>query len=73
MAYDVIVFGSGPGVIPAIRASQLNQKVAIIRKRKPWGIMHLNWGCTHQSPPEKCPGFEYDKHAADYGINKLTT
>ena len=24
---------------------------------------------THQSPPEKCPGFEYAKHAADYGIN----
>ena len=43
--FDLIVVGSGPGgYVAAIRASQLNMKVAVIEKESLGGIC-LNWGC----------------------------
>jgi dihydrolipoamide dehydrogenase len=44
--FDVVVIGSGPGgYVAAIRASQLNFKVAIIEKYKTLGGTCLNVGC----------------------------
>ncbi len=43
--YDVIVMGAGPGgYVAAIRAAQLNMKVAIVEREHLGGIC-LNWGC----------------------------
>jgi dihydrolipoamide dehydrogenase len=43
--YDLIVIGAGPGgYVAAIRAAQLQLKVAIIEKEHLGGIC-LNWGC----------------------------
>ena len=45
MDYDLLVIGSGPGgYVAAIRASQLNMKVAVVEKSEIGGIC-LNWGC----------------------------
>jgi len=44
--FDVVVIGSGPGgYVAAIRAAQLNFKVAIIEKYKTLGGTCLNVGC----------------------------
>ena len=44
-AYDVIVIGGGPGgYVAAIRAAQLDQKVAVVEKDKPGGRC-LNYAC----------------------------
>lgn len=44
--FDLVVIGSGPGgYIAAIRASQLNMKVAIIERYKTLGGTCLNVGC----------------------------
>ena len=44
--FDLIVIGSGNGgYIPAIRASQLGMKVALVEKEKNLGGTCLNWGC----------------------------
>ena len=44
--YDLVVVGSGPGgYIAAIRASQLNMKVAIVERYKTLGGTCLNVGC----------------------------
>jgi dihydrolipoamide dehydrogenase len=43
MIYDLIVIGSGPGgYVAAIRASQLNMKVAVIERAELGGVC-LNW------------------------------
>jgi dihydrolipoamide dehydrogenase len=43
--YDLVVIGSGPGgYTAAIRARQLNMKVAVIERDSPGGVC-LNWGC----------------------------
>ncbi|MBF6568718.1 MAG: dihydrolipoyl dehydrogenase [Candidatus Binataceae bacterium] len=43
--YDLVVIGSGPGgYVAAIRASQLEMRVAVIERDNPGGVC-LNWGC----------------------------
>ena len=43
--YDVVILGGGPGgYVAAIRATQLNMKVALVEKEHLGGIC-LNWGC----------------------------
>ena len=43
--YDVVVIGGGPGgYVAAIRAAQLNLKVALVEREALGGIC-LNWGC----------------------------
>ena len=44
--FDLIIIGSGPaGYVAAIRASQLNMKVAWIEKESKLGGTCLNIGC----------------------------
>lgn len=44
--YDLVVIGSGPGgYVCAIRAAQLNLKVAVVEKRSTYGGTCLNIGC----------------------------
>ncbi|MEX2127762.1 MAG: dihydrolipoyl dehydrogenase [Xanthobacteraceae bacterium] len=46
MAYDLVVIGSGPGgYVCAIRAAQLDMKVAVVEKDKTFGGTCLNVGC----------------------------
>jgi dihydrolipoamide dehydrogenase len=68
--FDLIVIGSGPGgYVAAIRAAQLNMKVAIIERESLGGIC-LNWGCIPTKALLKSAQvFEYLNHAADYGIS----
>jgi dihydrolipoamide dehydrogenase len=68
--FDLIIIGSGPGgYVAAIRASQLNMKVAIIERESLGGIC-LNWGCIPTKALLKSAQvFEYLNHAADYGIS----
>lgn len=70
MDYDLIVIGSGPGgYVAAIRASQLNMKVAVVEKEQLGGIC-LNWGCIPTKALLKSAQvLTYIKHSADYGIN----
>ena len=43
--YDLVVIGSGPGgYVAAIRASQLEMRVAVVERDNPGGVC-LNWGC----------------------------
>lgn len=69
MDFDLIVIGSGPGgYVAAIRASQLNMKVAVVERAEIGGIC-LNWGCIPtKSLLKSSQVFEYFTHAADYGI-----
>ena len=69
MNYDLIVIGSGPGgYVAAIRASQLNMKVAIVERAELGGIC-LNWGCIPTKTLLKSAQvYKYTQHAADYGI-----
>ena len=69
MNYDLIVIGSGPGgYVAAIRASQLNMKVAIVERAELGGIC-LNWGCIPTKALLKSAQvYKYMQHAADYGI-----
>ena len=69
MKYDIVVVGSGPGgYVAAIRAAQLDQKVAIVERESLGGIC-LNWGCIPTKALLKSAQvFEYIKHASDYGI-----
>jgi len=70
MNYDVIVIGSGPGgYVTAIRAAQLELKVAVVEKENLGGIC-LNWGCIPtKSLLKSAQAFEYAVHAADYGVS----
>ena len=67
--YDVIVIGSGPGgYVAAIRASQLNMKVAVVERAELGGIC-LNWGCIPTKALLKSAQvFKYMSHAAEYGL-----
>ncbi|MGB0840259.1 MAG: dihydrolipoyl dehydrogenase [Chitinophagales bacterium] len=67
--YDLIVIGSGPGgYVAAIRASQLDLKVAIVERESLGGIC-LNWGCIPTKALLKSAQvFQYIQHASDYGI-----
>lgn len=69
MDYDLIIIGSGPGgYVAAIRASQLNMKVAVVERAELGGIC-LNWGCIPtKSLLKSAQVYEYFTHAADYGI-----
>jgi dihydrolipoamide dehydrogenase len=45
LRYDLVVIGSGPGgYVAAIRASQLEMRVAVVERDRPGGVC-LNWGC----------------------------
>lgn len=67
--YDLIVIGSGPGgYVAAIRAAQLNFKVAIVERAELGGVC-LNWGCIPTKALLKSAQvYNYLRHAADYGI-----
>ena len=69
MKYDIIVIGSGPGgYVAAIRAAQLNHKVAIVERESLGGIC-LNWGCIPTKALLKSAQvFQYINHASEYGI-----
>jgi dihydrolipoamide dehydrogenase len=69
MNWDVIVIGSGPGgYVAAIRASQLNLKVAVVERAELGGIC-LNWGCIPTKALLKSAQvYKYAQHAGDYGI-----
>ena len=69
MNFDLIVVGSGPGgYVAAIRASQLNMKVAIVERESLGGIC-LNWGCIPTKALLKSAQvFSYLQHSEDYGI-----
>lgn len=68
--YDVIVIGSGPGgYVAAIRAAQLEMKVAVVERAEVGGIC-LNWGCIPTKALLKSAQvYRYMSHAADYGIS----
>ena len=69
-SYDLIVIGSGPGgYVAAIRAAQLDMKVAVVEKAELGGVC-LNWGCIPTKALLKSAQvFEYIQHAQDYGIS----
>ncbi|MDX1666636.1 MAG: dihydrolipoyl dehydrogenase [Saprospiraceae bacterium] len=70
MDYDIIVIGSGPGgYVAAIRAAQLDMKVAVVERESLGGVC-LNWGCIPTKALLKSAQvFEYIQHASDYGIS----
>ncbi|MAR15561.1 MAG: dihydrolipoyl dehydrogenase [Candidatus Marinimicrobia bacterium] len=67
--YDLIVIGGGPGgYVAAIRAAQLNKKVALIESSHLGGIC-LNWGCIPtKSLLKNAEVFELIKDSKKYGI-----
>jgi dihydrolipoamide dehydrogenase len=69
-AYDLIVIGSGPGgYVAAIRAAQLNMKVAIVEREALGGIC-LNWGCIPtKALLRSSEVFHLITHAKDYGFS----
>jgi len=69
MKWDLIIIGSGPGgYVAAIRASQLNLKVAVVECAELGGIC-LNWGCIPTKALLKSAQvYKYVQHASDYGI-----
>ena len=68
--YDIVVLGGGPGgYVAAIRASQLNKKVAIIESNHLGGIC-LNWGCIPtKSLLKNAEVLDLIKNSNQYGIN----
>ena len=67
--YDVAVIGGGPGgYVAAIRAAQLNHKVAIIESTHLGGIC-LNWGCIPtKSLLTNAHVLDLIKNASKFGI-----
>jgi dihydrolipoamide dehydrogenase len=67
--YDVLVLGSGPGgYIAAIRAAQLNKRVAIIERDNLGGIC-LNWGCIPTKALLKAAEVYHSaKHSERFGV-----
>ncbi len=70
MKYDILILGSGPGgYVAAIRAAQLNFKVAVIEKAEIGGVC-LNWGCIPtKSLLKSSQVLNYLKHSENYGIS----
>jgi dihydrolipoamide dehydrogenase len=68
--YDVVVIGGGPGgYVAAIRAAQLNKKVALIESENLGGIC-LNWGCIPtKSLLKNAEVLELIKDSKKYGID----
>ena len=68
--YDLIVIGGGPGgYVAAIRAAQLNKKVALVESSHLGGIC-LNWGCIPtKSLLKNAEIFELIKDSKKYGID----
>ena len=68
--YDLVVIGGGPGgYVAAIRAAQLNKKVALVESSHLGGIC-LNWGCIPtKSLLKNAEVFELIKDSKKYGIN----
>ena len=67
--YDIVIIGGGPGgYVAAIRAAQLNKKVAVIESKHLGGIC-LNWGCIPtKSLLKNAEIFELIKNSNRYGI-----
>ncbi|RVU46715.1 dihydrolipoyl dehydrogenase [Lujinxingia sediminis] len=69
--YDLVVIGSGPGgYIAAIRAAQLDMKVAVVERYATFGGTCLNVGCIpSKALLESSERYEEAKdHFADHGI-----
>ena len=68
--YDIVIIGGGPGgYVAAIRASQLNKKVALIESSHLGGIC-LNWGCIPtKSLLKNAEVLELIKDSKKYGID----
>ena len=68
--YDLIIIGGGPGgYVAAIRAAQLNKKVALVESEHLGGIC-LNWGCIPtKSLLKNAEVLELVKDSKKYGIN----
>ena len=68
--YDIVIIGGGPGgYVAAIRASQLNKKVALIESSHLGGIC-LNWGCIPtKSLLKNAEVLELIKGSSKYGID----
>ncbi|MEH0831725.1 FAD-dependent oxidoreductase, partial [Anaplasma bovis] len=69
-SYDFVVIGSGPGgYVAAIRAAQLNYKVAIVEKEESLGGVCLNWGCIPtKSLLTSAEVYKKVKEAESYGV-----
>ena len=67
--YDLVVLGGGPGgYVAAIRASQLNMKVALVERDNVGGIC-LNWGCIpSKSLLRNAEVLSLVQHAEEFGI-----
>ncbi|MCB1529880.1 MAG: dihydrolipoyl dehydrogenase [Rhodospirillales bacterium] len=68
--FDLIVIGGGPGgYVAAIRASQLNMKVALVEANHLGGIC-LNWGCIPTKALLRCSEIHHLlNHASNFGFN----
>lgn len=67
--FDIVVIGGGPGgYVAAIRASQLNMKVALVEREHLGGIC-LNWGCIPTKALLRSSEIHHlFKHAGQYGF-----
>lgn len=67
--YDLVIIGGGPGgYVAAIRAAQLNMKVALVEYDNVGGIC-LNWGCIpSKSLLRNAEVLNLVQHAEEFGI-----
>ena len=70
--YDIIVIGGGPGgYVAAIKAAQLNKKVALVESSHLGGIC-LNWGCIPtKSLLKNAEVLELIQNSKKYGIDRM--
>ncbi len=68
--FDVVIIGGGPGgYVAAIRAAQLNKKVAIVEKERLGGTC-LNWGCIPTKALLKsAEKYQMMLHSEEFGIS----
>ena len=68
--YDLIIIGGGPGgYVAAIRAGQLNMKVALVERDNVGGIC-LNWGCIpSKSLLKNAEVLSYFHRAEEFGLH----
>jgi dihydrolipoamide dehydrogenase len=68
-SFDLVVIGGGPGgYVAAIRAAQLNMKVALVEANHLGGIC-LNWGCIPtKALLRSAEIYHYAKHADQFGL-----